>query len=849
MADREPTLEDVLALLTPENFARLTLEEREKVSRFLPIPPPVGLIDEEHVWQAKFVRDPSRFKLACCSRRCLAAGTMVATPRGAVPIESLRPGDEVYDENGSVTKVVNVFDQGVLPVATFSNNGRDYVTATLDHRFRMSHVAGRVKPKDVRLGDIYKGLRINRTETHAPMGPVNEPHAYAIGAFLGDGCRSNSPLSILLSGADEEVIAKCAALIGVRYKKLTGNNYTWSIGGTFHHYIAWMKGRYAHNKLIDWNVVKTWNRRSCLDFLAGLIDTDGSLTHGPDGPTLCISMQNKAVLDVAQWLFLSLWNVQMSLVEDKRPRYKNGAVWEVKIKHIYHVNRIISELAPFIQCERKKRQFPKEPNNFSPEALGGKVRDAGAAHCWDIEVANESHLFLLANGLVSHNSGKSVALALMMLADGWGHPGSNYLYAGITLDSAKKAIWKDTLKVLDAKLNLGLTFNEQNSTCTLPNGAVIYVIGLDATEQQRRKARGGKFRIAIIDEAQDFLSDLEDHVRSILMPAVSDEKGTIVLAGTPGQVPIGMFYRLSKDAEAENPRRWEVTDLDTGTEWTGFTWSALNNPYMAEQFASDMQRMLDVNPAIADTPQFQREWRGMWVTDDNRKVYRYAPVRNDYDGVLPKFATGEWHHAIGVDLGFNDATAVCVLAWHDHSRIVYVVDCDKRPGLDITEAANWIRSWAELYGNPYIVVDGANKQAVMEMRRRHGLPLIAADKRGKAEFIDLLNADFIQGYVKWSPSAREVLCDEAAHLSWDERAWKRKSGPKRVEDPRAEQHGLDAHLYGWRFVLAYLSEDEQPEVERGSIEWMKQEERDMLERAERRVLDAKQQNDDLWRYS
>lgn len=463
-------------------------------------------------------------------------------------------------------------------------------------------------------------------------------------------------------------------------------------------------------------------------------------------------------------------------------------------------------------------------------------------HQWQAKFVRDQSRFKVA--MCSRRSGKSFGLALMMLADGWAHPGSNYLYAGITLDSAKKAIWKDTLKKLDSSLSLGLTFNEQNSTCTLPNGAVIYVIGLDATEQQRRKARGGKFRIAIIDEAQDFLSDLEDHVSSILMPAVSDEKGTIVLAGTPGQVPIGLFYRITKDAAAEKPGRWESTDVDTGTVWTGFTWSALHNPHMSEQFASDMASMLAVNPAIADTPKFKREWRGMWVTDDDRKVYRYAPIRNDYE-TLPKYQHGEWHYALGVDLGFNDDTAIVAIAWHDHDRCVYVLDAESRPGLDITDAANWIRAWAEQYGSPYIVVDGANKQAVVEMRRRHGLPLIAADKRGKAEFIDLVNAQLIKGEMKWS-----ALCDglreEAAHLAWDERAWKRG---KRIEDPRAPQHKLDALLYSARFAYAYLAEAEPKETVRGTPEWDREQEREMLERAERRYLDAKQEQDDTWRYA
>lgn len=386
--------------------------------------------------------------------------------------------------------------------------------------------------------------------------------------------------------------------------------------------------------------------------------------------------------------------------------------------------------------------------------------------------------------MCTRRAGKSTGLLRRFLVDAYQNPGCNYLYAGLTLDSAKKAIWKDGFKDIDVKLGLGLKFNEVASTITLPNGSIIYVIGMDSSDQQKRKARGGKYRGVAVDEAQDFASDLDDLIVSVMKPAVSDQQGWIVLAGTPGQVPTGLFYRISAMQCAERAGTWVTRDVDTATEWRGHTWSAYDNPYMAQQTRADIEEQERINPGVRDTPKFQREWRGMWVTDDDRRVYRYDPKRNDFDGKLPKYATGQWYYAMGVDLGFNDDTAVVVLAWHDHDRCVYVLDCDKRPGLDITATAQWIRSWANQYDSPYIVVDGANKQAVEEIRRRHNLALITADKRGKDDFTDLMNASFLSGTIKLSPQC-EMLKEEYAHLSWDERAWKRG---RRIEDPRASNH-------------------------------------------------------------
>src|SRR5205085_11845215 len=63
----------------------------------------------------------------------------------------------------------------------------------------------------------------------------------------------------------------------------------------------------------------------------------------------------------------------------------------------------------------------------------------------------------------------------------------------------------------------------------------------------------------------------------------------------------------------------------------------------------------------------------------------------------------------------------------------------------------------------------ANKQAVEEMRRRHDLPLRAADKTGKSDFIEIMNGEFIQGRIKLRGASCSQLAEEYAGLIWDER--------------------------------------------------------------------------------
>ena len=437
--------------------------------------------------------------------------------------------------------------------------------------------------------------------------------------------------------------------------------------------------------------------------------------------------------------------------------------------------------------------------------------------------------------MCTRRAGKSTGAVLRVLFDAYQHPGSNYLFAGLTLDSAKKAIWKDGFKDIDAKFNLGLKFNEVASTITLPNGSIVYIIGMDSSEQQKRKARGGKYRGVVIDEAQDFASDLDDLIVSVMKPALADQGGWLVLAGTPGQVPTGVFYRISSRQCAERAGTWTMMDSLTATEWRGHTWSAYDNAAVAKQIRADIEEQVRVDPNVMNTPRFMREWRGMWVTDDDRRVYRYSPGRNDYDE-LPKYSQGDWHYVIGVDLGYDDATALTVGAWHDYDHVAYIVDAEKESGLDITDVAQWIHRWVQFYGAEQVVVDGANKQAVQEIQNRHGLPLITADKMGKVDFIDIMNADFLKGKIKLSPSC-DSLREEYAQLAWAERAWKLNV---RKEDKRASDHQADSALYLYRLLHAYLADEIVDRPKYGTKEYWRVE----AAEAKARAMKRKSEDDD-----
>ena len=127
-------------------------------------------------------------------------------------------------------------------------------------------------------------------------------------------------------------------------------------------------------------------------------------------------------------------------------------------------------------------------------------------------------------------------------------------------------------------------------------------------------------------------------------------------------------------------------------------------------------------------------------------------------------------------------------------------EAEKHPRLDVTSVAERIRGLQARYELDSIVIDGANKQAVEEMRRRHDLPLRVADKTGKSDFIEIMNGELIQARIKLHPQRCAQLVDEYLGLIWDERSLKRE------ENPNCSNDLADATPCAWRLCYSYLSE-------------------------------------------
>lgn len=371
------------------------------------------------------------------------------------------------------------------------------------------------------------------------------------------------------------------------------------------------------------------------------------------------------------------------------------------------------------------------------------------------------------------------------------NPGVSLGYIALTHSSAKKIMFKDVLKVINRKFKLGCKFNDVELTVKTPGGSIIYLAGADAKPDEMEKFLGQKYRLVVIDESGSFKQDVKQLVEEVLWPAMTDLDGTIVMIGTP-----------------RNNLKTYFHDVTTGKVkgWSVHKWSALENPHVAVKFKREMDTLIERNPNIVNTPLFKQMYLGEWAIDDDAKVYKFNQERNTVDALPPLRGNATWKYILACDLGWTDASSFVVLCYNDHDPNLYIIEAYKKTKLDITGVATQVKAFAKKYPIHKYIVDGANKQAVEEMKQRHQIPFEPADKTGKADFIEIMNADFIAGRIKVlthltisEEGKDDTIADEYATLVWDNK------DTKREENSACPNHLADAALYGWRYAYNYLA--------------------------------------------
>lgn len=406
----------------------------------------------------------------------------------------------------------------------------------------------------------------------------------------------------------------------------------------------------------------------------------------------------------------------------------------------------------------------------------------------------------------SRRSGKSNGLALRFFQTMERYPGSQCLYLSLTQESARGIFWP-VLKELNDIHKLGCTFVDSRMTMTHPNGAVLKLMGADLKDFIKR-LKGRKYPGIAIDEAQDFSSHLQSLIDDVLTPSIADyTDGWLALTGTPGPVPHGVFFDITQNAKF------------------GFSlhkWTVLNNPYMPDphRFIEDLKARREWKD---DHPTLLREWKNQWVLDTKALWIQYEEKLNHYIE-KPK---SPMTYVFGIDLGFKDADAVAVVGWTEDSSDTYLVEEHIMAKQGITELMDTIKLLQTKYNPCKMVIDegGLGKKIAEELRKRHAIPVEAADKARKQENVELLNDHLRLGKFKAKSGSRFAKDSYLVQIDWD------KSTPNRIvikKNPHSDI--IDAVLYAFKESPAYSYQPDAPRPRPGTDAWARTQEDEMWER-------------------
>lgn len=427
-------------------------------------------------------------------------------------------------------------------------------------------------------------------------------------------------------------------------------------------------------------------------------------------------------------------------------------------------------------------------------------------YCFDKQLEFIEHPARWKTACCGGRAGKTVADAAYLIDTALKKPRSVALYLTLSRSNAKKLIWPE-LKLINEKHRLGGTPNESDLSIKYPNGSFIYASGA-STRVEIEKFRGLPLAICIIDEVQSFPPFVQELIDAVVAKRLFDFNGTLALTGTPGPIPSGYFYEA-----CNNP------------SYAHFKWTMFDNPWIpkksgktAEQLAyEEMQRKgVDEND-----PYIQREIYGNWVLDTKSLVIRYDSRRNHYHS-LPRDLT----FVFGIDIGYEDADAIAVLAFGRGSATTYLVEELVINKQGFTELVKQVEKLRDKYKPIKMMIDegGLGKKLAEEMRRRYHLPVQAAEKQRKFETIEILNDSLLTTRFMAKKDSRFAY--DSQRLEWD---FDRMTPDKKYISSRFHSDIIDAVLYGFKESPAFSWTPEPAKPKIGTPEWGKQEEEEMYQ--------------------
>lgn len=373
--------------------------------------------------------------------------TKIPTPQGYKRVDEIKVGDYLFGQDGKPTEVLAVYPQPEekeIWKVTFSD-GR-VAECCGEHLWEYRYETHRgfaYRTEDIqtiynRTLSLKNGLKNSNNRGYRFHIKLNEEvqhepkeysiHPYVMGALLGDGSfrYNNTNKSISFSSETNELPNKIATLLGKNVVAIKSSDFNYS-------YCFKYNDNMKHNIWVEeilqqypdlWNtksetkfIPKNYLEGSAgqrWDLLRGLMDTDGSIDE--NGRTTFTTISERLRDDFIE-LIHSLGMIA-SFTEDMRPeKYTTGKCYNIHIQCrkslkpcLFTLERKVNKALSY-SMSNKREEFKDHLAIISIE----KTNEKTAMTCFTVD--NDSHLFLMNDYIVTHNTRSMIADACYIACD------------------------------------------------------------------------------------------------------------------------------------------------------------------------------------------------------------------------------------------------------------------------------------------------------------------------------------------------------------------------------------------------------------------------------------------------
>jgi phage terminase large subunit len=676
--------------------------------------------------------EPARYKGAYGGRgsgKCLGRGTLVMKFDGSLaPVEDIVVGDALMGPDSRPREVLAttrgvgplfrvhqrtaesyvVNDAHVLALQRSQSARTDYGSFSAAGKPQRPNGRYAGYGKDVTLiSALAYSLQTERFKSQvfgykvpvAFVSRATEIDPYILGLWLGDGSVHN----VAFTTMDREVVsaiyeyAESQGFSVSVYRKPDSKAATYNVHSDFRRETnslsVWRSLDLLYNKHVPEHYIVN-DERVRLELLAGFVDTDGYV----DG-YVSISQKSERLIDDFKRVADSLGFKTSKSVKVAQCLGQPFLQYTLSIGG--DIDRIPCRIA------RKRRACQAVRKNKDWRRTRVDVEPIGAGDYFGFMLDGD-HLFLLADGTVTHNSH---SFAEMLIERCLMEPGTR----AVCIREIQLSLKQSVKRLLDDKIkDFGVTyaFRSLETHIETPGDGIIIFQGMQSHNADTIKSLEA-YNIAWVEEAQSFSQRSLD----LLRPTLREEDSELWFTWNPRNPtdPVDNFLRGTPAPPNSVVRRVSWQD----------------NPFFPKVLRTEMEW-----DRRRDPDKYLHVWDGGYERNSESRVFknwRVEEFETPANAIL--YCGGDW--------GFSVDPAVLVRCFLDQNRKTLYVDHEAyQVGVEIDHLPTLfdrVPAARELV----IVADSARPETISYMKR-HGFPRMEKSLKGKDSVKE--GVIFLQGY-------------------------------------------------------------------------------------------------------